>query len=201
LRNYILVRGIQWEINYFDDTHVLQGTVPDYAIGRNDVDLKTQIDIQNNLFLSSLPANWTIEPFYPLDPMSMYFLLDKDSFLVTLQAFAPQFVSDAVANQPPAYPMLVNPKVTPRKTGWTDPAGVRRAPPPSEARKKGDFSGAAGLIEALTGLLKLASDLNAMKEFRKASIVLYAYNQVIKQVWSITQAIQYLIDNRITATV
>jgi len=40
-----------------------------------------------------------------------------------------------------------------------------------------------------------------MKKIRQASIVIYAYNQVIKQVWSITQAIQYLIDNRITATI
>jgi hypothetical protein len=201
LRNYIFTRGIQWFDEYFDDTHVSQGTVPLYAIGRNNVDLKIQVDLQNNLFLSSLPANWTIAPSYPFDPMSMYFLLDKDSFMVTLQAFAPQFVSDAVANQPPAYPMLVNPKTTPRKTGWTDPAGVKRSPPPSEARKKLDFAGAKTLIEALQGLLKLASDLTALKEIRKASIVLYAYNQVIKQVWSITQAIQYLIDNRITATV
>jgi hypothetical protein len=89
---------------------------------------------------------------------------------------------------------------TPRK-GWTDDAGVKRRPPPSEARKTSDFSGASGLLEALQGLLRLASDLTAMKEIRKASIVLYAYNQVIRQVWSITQAIQYLIDNRITATV
>jgi len=201
LRNYIFTRGIQWFDEYFDDTHVSQGSVPLYAIGRNDVDLKTQIDAQNNLFLNSLPPNWSIEPSYPNDPMTMYFILDKDSFMVTLQAFAPQFVSDAVANQPPAYPMLVNPKQTPRKTGWVDPAGVKRVPPPSEARKKSDFKGAAGLLEALQGLLKLASDLTAMKKIRQASIVIYAYNQVIKQVWSITQAIQYLIDNRITATI
>jgi hypothetical protein len=201
MRNYIFTKGITWQIEYFDDTHTSQGTVPGFAIGRNNVDLKTQIDEYNASFLSSLPPNWSIEPTYPTDSMTMYFLLDKESFMVILKQFAQSFILDAVANQPTFFPMEVNPKETPRKTGWKDPAGVKRDPPPSESRKRGDFRGAAGLLEALQGLLTLAADLTRIRRVREASIVIYAYNQVIRQVWSITQAIQYLIDNRITATV
>jgi hypothetical protein len=67
--------------------------------------------------------------------------------------------------------------------------------------QEADFSGAPGLLEALQGFVTLAADLTRMGEIRKAEIVLYAYRQVIHQTWTITQAIQYLIDNRITATV
>jgi hypothetical protein len=201
LRNYIFSRAVQYEVHYFDEFHVEQGSGPMYALGRNDVDLGSEISIQNNLFTSSLPSNWTAEFSFPRQTMTIYFTLDKTSMMVILKAFAPQFISDAIANQPPFYPMLINPKETPRKTGWVDPEGVKRKPPPSEDGKEVDFSGAAGLIEALQGFLKLASDLTVLKEVRKAGIVLYAYSQVLKNAWSITEAIQYLIDNRITATV
>jgi len=153
-----------WQIPYFDDTHAPQGQVPAYAIGRNDVDLKSEIDIQNNLFLSSLPANWTIEPFYPNEAMTMYFVLDKDSLMVTIKAFASVFVSDVVANQPPAFPILVNPKTSPRYTGWKDPAGVTRKPPPSDKKgDEGDFSGASGLFAAAQALLAYSVALRSAR--------------------------------------
>jgi hypothetical protein len=191
---------MQWQDDYFDEFNVLQGQVPLYAIGRNDVDLKGQIDYQNNLFLSGLPAGWTITPIYQNAAMTVYILMDKDALMVILQAFAPSFVSDAVANQPPFFPMLVNPKETPRKTGWTDPAGVKRSPPPSEKKltlEEADFSGVPGLLEAIAALPELAAQLTKQGKLRDAGIVLYAYNQVINNNWTITEAIDYLDKNGI----
>jgi hypothetical protein len=196
VRNYIWTVGIRY--NY--DANGNTGEV--FAFGSNNVDLKTEID-QNNLALTNafdpLPVTFT----YPNDAVTVYWVLDKTNFMrfLRFQTGIDAIRVDALVNSPPLWPSLRAPAKTPRKTGWTDAAGVKRKPPPSEDGKELDFSGAAGLLEALQGFLKLAADFTAMKQVRKASIVVYAYNQVIKQVWSITQAIQYLIDNRITATV
>lgn len=133
-----------------------------------------------------------------------YHCFDKDS-LYNLLFDAPNFYwFTSVANTDPNNQPIRTVLSSPRATGWTDAAGVKRAPPPSEKKVsngKADFSGAPGLLEALQGFLTLAGDLTELGKIRQAGIVLYAYKQVINQVWSITQAIQYLIDNRITATV
>ncbi len=184
---------MQWTTNVFDDTHTPAGSFPTYAIGRNDVDLKSQIDLINAANLANLPLNWTQEYTYDRDAMTMYFLLDKDSLMVIYQTFAANFVSDAVANQPPFYPVLVNPQTSPKYTGWKDPLGIRRKPPPSDKKgPRGDFSGAPGLVSALQGLLLYSETLRAAGRLRDAGIVKYAYDQVIDLRFTITEAFDYL---------
>jgi hypothetical protein len=63
--------------------------------------------------------------------------------------------------------------------------------------KSGDFSGAQGLLDALASLPALAAQLTKAGRLRDAGIVIYAYEQVIKRYWSITQAFAYLVANRI----
>ena len=132
MRNYIWTRAQYWPVDYFDDTHTPQGTAQLAAIGRDDTDLQSQIENANNVFLASLPANWTIEPSYPRDPMTINFTLDKDNFMRIAQAFVYSFVQDAVTNNPTYFPMVVNPEESLRYTGWTDDAGVTRDPTPSD---------------------------------------------------------------------
>jgi len=79
--------------------------------------------------------------------------------------------------------------VSPRQT-WHPDRSVKPA-------KRQDFSGAPGLLQALVALPALAAQLTGEKKFREAGIVLYAYNQVIKNTWSITEAFAYLRENHI----
>jgi hypothetical protein len=199
MRNYIFARGIQYRAFIFDDMHVQQGDFPVYAIGQNNVDLLSQQDVQNKLVTDSLPLNWTAEFVNDHDPITIYFLLDKDSLFVTFQSFAAQYVGDAMVNQPTFYPMLVNPEKTPRNTGWKDPAGIIRNPPPSETKgltlEEADFSGAQGLLDALAALPELAAKLTRAGRLRDAGIVLYAYHQVINGTWAIDRAFDYLAEN------
>jgi hypothetical protein len=196
LRNYIFTVGIQ----YHYDANGNSGDL--FAMGSNNVDLKTEIDQTNASIITAFdptPVTFT----YPNEAVTVYWTLDKQNFMrfLRFQTGIDAIRVDALVNNPPLWASLRAPAKTPRKTGWTDRDGVKRKPPPSEDGKESDFSGAEGLVEALNGLLRLAADFTAMKEVRKSEIVLYAYNQVIKGTWAITQAIQYLIDNRITATV
>src|SRR5258708_2130863 len=149
MRNYFSTRGMQWRCFLFDDTHNPQGDFPVCGIGRDDVDLQSEIQIANAAIVSGLPPLWTAEFTYDREPMTMFFLLDKDSFMVTAKGFASTFVSDAVANSPPAFPILVNPKTSPRYTGWKDPAGVARRGAPSDKRRPtSDTKGAQGILHA-----------------------------------------------------
>lgn len=132
MRNYLWTRAMQWPVDYFDDTHTYQGTAQMSAIGRDDVDLQSEIQTTNDAFLATLPAGWTIEPSYPMDAMTICFTLDKENFMRIAQSFVQSFVQDAVANNPPYFPMVVNPEKSLRYTGWTDDKGVDRAPAPSD---------------------------------------------------------------------
>jgi hypothetical protein len=202
VRNYISTRGMVWEIPYFDDTHVQMGQVQGFGLGENDVGLKTDIETNNAAFLSSLPANWTIEPYYPNPAITLYFLLDKAALFFSFYNFRATYLLDAITNTPPLFPILANPKKSPRSTGWTDPNGVKRTPPPSEKKEPpsdGDFSGAQGLLDAISALPTLAAKLTQAGELRQAGIVIYAYEQVVRQNWTVTQAFDYLLKNRIVS--
>jgi len=205
LRNYVSTRFLQYNLHGDDGGGGTIDLVTTSA-GRNDEELGNNV-VENIAFQEQIndPTHiytWTVT--YPNPTTTVYWQLDSRN-ISTFANYLADFLYIGVVSlgnipQLGICKAKLGTDYTPRK-GWTDDAGVKRLPTPTDARKKSNFSGAAGLLEALNGLLKLASDLTAMREVRKASIVLYAYNQVIKQVWSITQAIQYLIDNRITATV
>jgi len=83
----------------------------------------------------SLPPGWTAEYSLTTDPMTIYFLLDKESLMFTIRNFKSTFVEDAWLNQPTLFPLLVNPDESPRSTGWFDASGIFRAPPPSERKR------------------------------------------------------------------
>lgn len=194
---------MQYRAFIFDDTHTPQGDFPVYVLGRNDVDLGSQIQTQNSAIINGLPPLWTAE-FQYTDAITIYFLLDQASFMVIAQAFVSSFVADAVANQPPFFPMLVNPKKSPRYTGFTDAAGVKVEPPPSDKSSKGgaggdklDFTGAPGLVEAFLGLAAYESVLRETGRLRDAGIVQFAIDQVNNNVWSITEAFAYLREQRL----
>jgi hypothetical protein len=62
---------------------------------------------------------------------------------------------------------------------------------------KPSLSGAGTLLAVLNALPAFAAQLKKNGRVRDAGIVMYAYNQVISGVWSITTALIYLDDNRI----
>lgn len=63
--------------------------------------------------------------------------------------------------------------------------------------KKGNFSGAQGLVDALAGLLIYVQALKSQGRLRDAGIVQFAYDQVTSGKWSITQAFDYLRENNL----
>ncbi len=196
MRNYFKTRAMQWRAFIFDDLHNPAGDFPVYGIGQNDVELKQQVDIKNNAIATSLPANWTAEFTYDRSAFDLFFLLDKDAFMVIAHAFDENFVSDAVANQPPFYPVLVNPKTSPRYTGWKDPDGVTRKAAPSDKKgARGDFSGAQGLIDFVNNLPAYAAILKREGRLRDSGIVLEVYNEIIAQKISVTEGLAILRQN------
>lgn len=87
---------------------------------------------------------------------------------------------------------------SPRKFG-VNSASERRVSVPSGdfTAKELDFSGAAGLVQFINNLPAYARVLRKERRFRDAGIVLFAYDQVISQKWSITEALAYLRENRL----
>jgi hypothetical protein len=207
LRNYLLTRAQYWIVHGFDEFGVEQTGGPAYAIGSDVKDLESEIQIQNDLFKNSLPANWTMTAEYPNPAYKLYFVIDKDAQLVTYKAFAATFVSDAVANAPKTYfPMLVNPAKTPRRTGWTDPAGIKRKPTPSDKGIKPTLS-EAGIFDPLfvefpvdqfvKDLETLAAKLRKAGDSRGAAIVKFAEGELVALRFSIVEVLDYLSTNGI----
>jgi hypothetical protein len=197
LRNYIKVLAMDWFLDLSDgvDNVSLQAA----EVASTPEELLSRIEIRNEINLAAWPGFGIVNDTSKTQtPDNVYVCLDRFNVVSFLQTLDLINYRTSVNNRF----FLINPSTSPRYSGWKDENNVQRPVAPTDSkRKRLDFRGAPGLIEALQGFLKLASDLTALNEVRKAGIVLYAYNQVIKQVWSITQAIQYLIDNRITATV
>jgi hypothetical protein len=196
-----------WRVEYFDEFSVSQGEVPMYAIGWDVKDLESEIGLANDSFKNSLPANWSISPKYPNPSMKLYFVMDKDALMVTFKGFAAIYVADAVANAPKtAFPMLVNPAKTPRRTGWTDPAGKKRKPTPSDKGIKPTLS-EAGIFDPLfvefpvdqfvKDLETLAARLRKAGDSRGAAIVKFAEGELLAQRFSVVEVLDYLSTNGI----
>jgi hypothetical protein len=197
-RNYIAVKGLKF--HYHDPD--LPGIDGDLACwGANLVDLAAQRDYVINLFNEANPG-LNIEWTYPTDPITAYVLYDKPSVLQMLNwqgnglYFYANSVGVELADQ--TLPMLVNPKTSPRYTGWKDAAGEVHKPTPSEKKGfKADFRGAQTLFEAFIALEAYARSLRQSGRRREAGIVQYAINQVDRNIWSITEAFDYLRENRL----
>jgi hypothetical protein len=129
-----------------------------------------------------------------------YFPLDKTNFSriwnycsLGFPLNGPIFQSDPPKYESKSFQPVQN---TPRR-GWTDTAGTPRAPTPSDKvsnpnLETTDFSGVPGLLDALAALPEFAAQLTRMGKLREAGIVMYAYSQVMKGVWTITEAFAYI---------
>jgi hypothetical protein len=197
MRNYILAFGLNWQVNIFDDTHTPQGSFFTSMWGRDPQDLSNRVAADNDLIQSGLPLNWTAEFAYPNDPKKGYFLLDKSTLMHLLQTFPDQAWGD-LSVEPSIQVFRNQVEQTPRYTGWKDDDGVLRKPAPSDKKgAKQDLSGAAGLVEAFLALEAFEKSLRDAGRARDANIVQFAIDQVNRNVWTITEAFDYLRQNRL----
>lgn len=195
-RNYIKVNGIMFHFQ----SPTLPGVSGDLAAWGADLnDLLAQRDRVIQLFNAANPGN-DVEFTYPTDPITAYVLYDKPSVLQTLNwqgnglYFYALSVNVPLADQ--NMPMLVNPKTSPRYTGWKDSAGeVHNAPPSDKKGARSDFSGAGGLITFLHNLPAYALLLKSEGRTREAGIVTFVYNQILAGAISITEGLKILRDN------
>jgi hypothetical protein len=144
---------------------------------------------------------WTQE--FPNPIATVYWQFDATNVAIFSNYFADLFYLIAVilGNIPQCGIMKakLGTDYSPRR-GWTDDLGKKRKPPPSDkglTLKTADFSGVPGLLQALASLPDLAAQLTKQGKLREANIVLYAYNQVVNQNWTITEAFDYLDKNGI----
>jgi len=195
-RNYVRVKGILFHFQ----SPTLPGVSGDLAAwGKDDDDLVNQKDNVINLFNIANPGN-DVEWTYPTDPVTAFILYDKPSVLQTLNwqgnGLYYYALSVGVPLELQNMPMIVNPKQSPRYTGWKDAAGEVHKPPPSDKKgPSGDFSGASGLFAAAQGLLAYSEALRESGRLRDAGIVKYAYDRIFDLTWTVTEAFDYLRKN------
>jgi hypothetical protein len=197
MRNYINAFGLNWNVVIYDDTHTEAGNFFTSMFGESLEDLMNRVKADNDLIQAGLPANWTAEFNYPTDPKKAYFLLDKNTIMRLLVTFPDQWYGDLSA-VPDVQVFRNQVQDTPRYSGWKDDAGVFRKPPPSD--KKGakiDVSGAQKLVDAFLALEAYEKILRDSGRARDANIVQFALDQVNKNVWTITEAFDYLRQNRL----
>jgi hypothetical protein len=154
-----------------------------------------------------LPAN---QIYYAGAPM--YFLLNKWNVQIYIQNYPWPINSDGTFPASPQQYVFTSKEA--KEWGgdlvgvWqyddADPRSQLAHVAAAETRvtklKKADFSGAQTLLDALSALPTLAAELTKIGKLREAGIVIYAYNQVIKGYWSITEAFAYLIKAGIVGT-
>jgi hypothetical protein len=143
-------------------------------------------------YAGSSPGGGTLTPTAPI-----WFRMDKKIINSWLNSMGVQNLGPAVVAGDEKQIVFTE---SPRKFGVN--SYQEKRVPVSNAQigvaKKSDFSGAQGLITFLNNLPMLAAQLKKDGKVREAGIVLFAYNQVISDKWSITTMLQYLRDNRIT---
>ena len=191
MRNYVSFFVLEW-------TQIQSGPPPtpsaQWAVGADEDDLWIVVKNLNQGFLDGTDPNGTFE--YPNDPQQAYLLLDKNTLLNLFQG-------PDKTNSPAAFMLwdsIIAPSQgriqffrtipdSPRDTGWTDDAGVKRNPPPSEKPGKQTanvkFASLAALIGTLWGILY------SIKSYRDAGFPLdpeikFVLNAIIKN--TLTQA-------------
>jgi len=159
-RNYFLLYGIAFRITIYNNGN-FSGYFVHAAFGDTEDNLKEEISRVYADATSGYPANFTfaLSDYGPLS--KVYWLYDKPTIGRYIKIYADTFYGINVADfqsfwppdpsQIPAieyrWKVLVDPKETPRKTGWTGTSGEVHNPPPSEGGKptKGRF----GLVNLL----------------------------------------------------
>jgi hypothetical protein len=193
LRNYISVWIIRWI------QHVYSGGVEIYfgpatAAGKDRDDLYVQVQAQDVFMMNSLGGDGFGDEF-PNEPQQAYVCFDKETVMRMLQNVDRSGTSVAVylwdaLSVEPSQQIIRNVLKTPRYDGWTDSAGVKRAPTPSDSKKKQDFSGAAGLILFLQYLQRVCgTPVRGLQANRRRQEACFLAGEVNANRMTITDAI------------
>ena len=137
MRNYISIFVVRWI------QHVYSGGVEIYsgpatAAGADRDDLYTQTQAQDTFMMISLGGDSFSDDF-PNDPRQVFVCFDKETVMRMLQnvdhsgTSVAVYLWDAITVEP-SQQIIRNTLRSPRGSGWTDSAGVRRKPAPSEAK-------------------------------------------------------------------
>jgi len=170
---------------------------------------KTEDDLQGLVS----DANTTLEAAHPgftftyayKALINLYVCLDAENVLKICQLFnvsniAGTLYEIATKTQQPIGQLAIKVATeSPRSTGWSNPVtGEKHDAPPSDKKgAKGQFGGAAQLIDAAKSLLVYADALRASGQIRSANIVKYAYDNIFNGTWTITEAFDYLRRNNL----
>jgi hypothetical protein len=197
MRNYIQYIKQDFDI-WFDD-----GVNPPTQTGvllhiENDAD-----DMQT--FTAGLPTSGPGTYFIAQTPPYAYFiLLDKDLMRNFINNDSPgSFNLIPSVLQSPRYG--INGEYRDKKapaTSWPSNDGNKNGPTYDkelgDLKEIGaDFTGATTLYYAGMAIATLAAKLRAAGRLRDAGIAQYAYDRIIDNTFSITQALQYLDDNNV----
>ena len=143
MRNTILMFGLRYNVETFDEFHNPQGSFGTVGWGESEEDLWTFIQQQNDNFVQTqLPAGWTAEFTYPNDIVKVYWCFDQPGWRKMLQFTSTDFwMGIAEVGVDPSQPgcilrTFINPVLSPRYTGWEDIEDRFHAAPPTDARRK-----------------------------------------------------------------
>ncbi len=179
MRNYIKTF---WGITNFSNAfHVPQA--PIYSVEGD----ATELALELQLLEQSLADNGFTDISSTLGGQR-YFLLDKTNVLQMVGAFADYWYTNPTVLQ-------YTGDSTPRN-GWTDAAGVKREPPPSEkAGKEGeiDTSGAQTLIENFLSIMEtLIKSYSSKGDKRTVGILKFELREFLDGQKSVTQILDEL---------
>jgi len=179
------------------------GTFQDlYAVGGDDDDLAENVQYQLGQVSDQFPPQyqpWTVET--KGEAQNVYFLFDKAN-VVSMFKTAPTFFWNFSVQwqgniEAPMLESLLAPAETPRKTGWKDSSGVKRAPPPSEIAGYDLFKTLYVSLDVVSPLVNLIAALRKAGRERDANIVQYQLGLLLTQKTTYTDLIAVLEKNGI----
>jgi hypothetical protein len=197
MRNYIFTIGQQCTLTY-DDGAGGGGQFLLTQFGSDVDDCKSRLDsvLQYTIEHDFLPGVYTFS-FNFTEPIKAYWLFDKESVITMINGINPEIWWDeAILGTQGAHFGGPNSGYVIRSQFTKSPRQTWR-PDRSIKQKKQDFSGAAGLVEAFLALEAYVTALRQSGRKRDAGIVQFAIDQVNKNIWSITEAFDYLRKQRL----
>lgn len=204
MRNYLNTRWINVHVVGDDG----MGGGADYFVQlceKDDAKLSDRYQNTINDIKNTQPTwTWT---FNFSGPITVYLQLDKTNAVGLFQCGLEDFFGTQIFNASPLPDNFgfLKPKFdtdyTPYR-GWTDDAGVKRNPPPSESAEKGNLSGSSNLVtnffrlcDAIIAELKADKSLTTLFRNRQINLVTQIQTAVSDGFLSITDALQMLLDD------
>ncbi len=142
-RNFVKVLALKFQAAEGPTDPNPGQTIDLAAFAGDDEDLLSRMYEVFDAFVNANPGFDWQGPIVPGDPITCYVLIDKNTIITALQGgdifndlYFYVYAVEAITGTQ-AWPMLINPKRSPRYTGWTDPDGYRHLAPPSDRKKKG----------------------------------------------------------------